>query len=454
MPPLLFPLPTTSILTFSAILVDPSSSHTTALADATAARTKLFLALKAEGSALAVVDAVQGYLPTLRGIIECLDSDELLLKGDPTFPWRSPLTHYTSTAPLLPLPSIHSEYLFVVLTYILALSNYAHSILASLPTFDQGSRSSITTEDEKKTTAGLARAVDLLCQAAGIAQWAAENVMPLVEPVRVAAGGRAGKNKWPVEAGSEAFRGLAEDVRTLLADAHVTAIRKLLLPVLSHTLFAPPGPPLPTNHPSASLLAKLYLHISTLYTSARATFKLPSRQLLKSSDKAAEPDNVEGEVIAPFKRYLRKESQLAEALAHKWLGVDAGENSKGSRIGEAVAWTRDAQTRLSEMEDGAVREKMKALGLGKGNERKKEERKARKGRVERELEDVQAWVRVYTRMNDTVSFQPIPAVASLNVPSGRPIFTAKAFVPPPPKLGTTRTSDPSDDSYAGQGNYY
>jgi len=66
MPPLLFALPTTSLLTFSNLLHDPSSSYTTALAEATSARTKLQLALKgvaenqAGSSALAVVDVSRG----------------------------------------------------------------------------------------------------------------------------------------------------------------------------------------------------------------------------------------------------------------------------------------------------------------------------------------------------------------------------------------------------------
>jgi hypothetical protein len=190
-----------------------------------------------------------------------------------------------------------------------------------------------------------------------------------------------------------------------LADAHLTAIRKLLLPVLPHVLFAPPGPPLPTSHPSPSLLAKLYLQVSSLYTSARALLKIqsePSRKLWKDKD---EPESVEGEIIPQLKRYLRKESLLANALAHKWLGVDAGENGKGAKMGEAVAWVKEAQGRLEELEDGKLREKVKGLGIGKGKDRKKEERKARKGRIERELEDVAAWVRAYTRMNDTVGQQ-------------------------------------------------
>jgi ribosomal protein L11 methylase PrmA len=62
MPPLLYPLPTTSQVTFSSLFLDPSSSFGSALAEATAARTKLHLALKAldekqpGASAVSVID--------------------------------------------------------------------------------------------------------------------------------------------------------------------------------------------------------------------------------------------------------------------------------------------------------------------------------------------------------------------------------------------------------------
>jgi hypothetical protein len=175
-------------------------------------------------------------------------------------------------------------------------------------------------------------------------------------------------------------------------------------------MFAPPGPPLPRNHPSPALLAKLYLHVARLYDSARALFKAhasdpssSSTRRLFRSDKIEEPDSAEGELLAGFKRYLKKEALLSQALAHKWLGVDAGENGKGARIGEAIALCKYAQSRLQDMEDGAMREKMKGMGIGKSNEKRKEERRARKGRVERDLEDVSAWIKSYTRQNDTVS---------------------------------------------------
>ncbi|WVW85602.1 hypothetical protein I302_107640 [Kwoniella bestiolae CBS 10118] len=486
MPPYLFPLPTTTLLTFSSLLTDPSGLYTTVLSEATAARTRLQLALKSVNdkepgsSALAVLDAVQVYLPYLKGIIACLDADELLFRGEPNFPWTSPLTSYKLSPPLLPLPSIHSEHLFVLLTYTLALSNYAHYILSSLPTYEKESVSrNLSSEDEKRITAGLSRAVDLLCQASGLADWVAENVILQVEPIRNALGGRlAGKGggRWPVESGREVFKGLS---MMFLADAHLTAIRKLLLPVLPHALFSPAGPPLPSNHPSASLLAKLYLYVTSLYTSSRALLKVQQSSSESSSKKlfSKEIDNEasEGEIITPLKRYLKKESLLSGALANKWLGIDLGENSKSStpKIGEAISYLRESLGRLEDLEDSKTREKIKGLSIGRNTERKKEERKSRRSRVEYEVEDTRAWVGSYVKMNDTVTFQPIPPVSSLIAPSGRPIFGPKAFVPPPSKFEPAhRLPTPGDEEeeevgkaqrdggaggegeYAGKGSYF
>ncbi|OCF57248.1 pH-response regulator protein palC [Kwoniella mangroviensis CBS 10435] len=487
MPPYLFPLPTTTLLTFSSLLTDPSGSYTSVLSEATAARTRLQLALKSVhdnepgSSALAVLDAVQVYLPYLKGIIACLDADELLFKGEPNFPWTSPLTQYKLSPPLLSLPSIHSENLFVLLTYTLALSNYAHYILSSLPTYEKESVSrNLSSEDEKRITAGLSRAVDLLCQASGLADWIAENVSLQVEPIKNALGGRlAGKggNRWPVESNRETFKGLS---MMFLADAHLTAIRKLLLPVLPHVLFSPAGPPLPSNHPSASLLAKLYLHVTSLYTSSRALLKVQqhssSSEGKKLFSKEFDIESSEGEIIVTLKRYLKKESFLSSALANKWLGIDLGEGSSGKsstpKIGEAISYLKESLSRLEDLEDSKTRERLKGLsiGIGRNTERKKEERKSRKSRVEYEVEDTKAWVRSYTKMNDTVTFQPIPPVSSLIAPSGRPIFGPKAFVPPPSKFEPARRlPSPGDDDdeiegkekggegeaeYAGKGSYF
>jgi hypothetical protein len=110
------------------------------------------------------------------------------------FSWRSSLTQ-SSSSPLLPLPSFHAEHLFVLVTYTLALSNYAHSILASLPTFEPSAGSSsvphMTSDDEKRTTAGLA-----------------ENVCPGLDGIRSATG-RVGKHRWPIETSGESLRGVS-----------------------------------------------------------------------------------------------------------------------------------------------------------------------------------------------------------------------------------------------------
>lgn len=118
---------------------------------------------------------------------------------------------------------------------------------------------------------------------------------------------------------------------------------------------------------------------------------------------------MDGDIIPPLCRYLRKEGVLSAAMSLKWYGVDAGENGKGQRVGEALAWVKEARGRLEELEDGKLRDKMKGLSFGKNKEKVKEERRNRRGRVEREVEDAEAWIRAYQKMNDTVSTTPDPS---------------------------------------------
>lgn len=180
------------------------------------------------------------------------------------------------------------------------------------------------------------------------------------------------------------------------------AISKLMHPTLAHSLINP-GPPLPKFHPSPSLLAKLYLHVGSLYDSARALLKIPEATPTKlfSRNKAdSDSDAVEGEVIPALKRYLVKESLLASALAHKWLGIDAGSD----KTGLAIAWLTEARKRVEVLEESKVREKMKglSLGLGKDKKQKEEVRRQRRGRVEWEKDGLDEWLKMLSRMNDTV----------------------------------------------------
>ncbi|KAL7418813.1 hypothetical protein Q5752_006497 [Cryptotrichosporon argae] len=449
--PFLYPYATTAALTYSSVLHDPRGAHTAALAETTAARARVAVSLAAAakgdagGSALAVVEAIQVYLPLLSSLVACLDADELLPKGDLAFTWHLPLS--SRSAPAV-LPSIHSEHLLLLLTYALALANYAHALLAALALPDDAAHAAAQPSaaaaqravDDPAVAATINRAVELLVLAAGVASYAADHV-----PSAVSAGR---KGTAPAELEPEVLRAVS---MTMLADAHTVAIRKMLLPFLPHYVFAPAGPPLPAKHPSASLLAKLQLHVADTYNTA---LSLVAANTGASASAAAVHDAVRPELC----RYLRKEGLLAASLARKWMAVNAGENTKGAGIGEAIAWARDARASLGRLEDGRVREKVKAFGIGKSHDKKKEVRRERLGRVERELEDVDAWEAAYVKMNDAVSFQAIPPAAALTLPPGRPILSLKPFEPPTDKFGpAARRAEAQGDKaegYAGRGQYF
>lgn len=104
MPPFLYSPPATSLLSYSDICLDPSSSYAVVLSDATEARARLRDALKqAQGNDadwLAVLDvrrrserqtrpaddahakAAQGYLRHVFGLQDLLDADKVLQKGE------------------------------------------------------------------------------------------------------------------------------------------------------------------------------------------------------------------------------------------------------------------------------------------------------------------------------------------------------------------------------------
>jgi len=136
-----------------------------------------------------------------------------------------------------------------------------------------------------------------------------------------------------------------------------------------------PGPPLPKSHPSPALIAKLYIHASSSFASARSLAKTHS----------------EGDVSSDLRKYLGHETILAEALSHKWLGVDAGETR--GRAGDAIAFLKWAKTELEGLGGEA-----KKVTLGKGSENKK----PKKSKISDELESVLSFLSTYKKMNDTV----------------------------------------------------
>ncbi len=171
-----------------------------------------------------------------------------------------------------------------------------------------------------------------------------------------------------------------------MADAHAIAVRKLLSPFHTSVTLRPPGPPLARGHPSPSLLAKLHLHIGSLYATARS--------LLKTVQSSSGDSVVKNDINAGLLDYLRKEGNLADAAARKWLGAEAGEAGK---VGLALAWLADARNRLDGGGNAASNLKSKLKSL-----KKEKDKKERKGRVEEELDEIEAYRKVYKQMNDTV----------------------------------------------------
>ena len=136
-----------------------------------------------------------------------------------------------------------------------------------------------------------------------------------------------------------------------------------------------PGPPLPNSHPSPAAIAKLYLHVESGYSSARSLAKTHS----------------DGDVSSDLRRYLANEATVALGLAHKWLGVDAGES--GSRAGHAVAFLKLAKGELEGLKDAG-----KKVLLGKGSDNQKPKR----NRIANELDSVTTFLKNYQKLNDSV----------------------------------------------------
>lgn len=170
-----------------------------------------------------------------------------------------------------------------------------------------------------------------------------------------------------------------------LADANLLAIRRLLSRSTSdaHTATAP-GPPLPSKHPSPSLLAKLHLNVYTLYDEARSLCKSP-----------ADLTTV-GELNADLRRYFTSGRSISIALAHKWLGIDAGENGGKDRAGEAIAWLTLAKEGLEQV-DTKISGGLNLIRVGK------QEKRVGRNKIGEELQSVNAFLNAYTRVNDTVS---------------------------------------------------
>ncbi|KAH9971147.1 hypothetical protein BGW80DRAFT_1228721 [Lactifluus volemus] len=414
-----FQLPTTGSLSFTDYFADGLDVYTTQISEATQARANLRAVLKeskhtdGDKDYLKLVKTLEEYLPNLYAIISCVASGDLVQAQEPVFSWRTTLSaHLFNNSPRLDLPTLPAELVFTLLTYAFALSNLARLNVAALGTYER--ERGISDVERKAKDEKLGFAVMLLCRASGLFEHVSTTALSGTEQTPSRKSNRAR----PPELCKEVASALS---KLALASAQSLAIRKLMTKS-SYDSTVSPGPPLPASHPSPGLLAKLHLEASALCASAESLLRIPSSR------------KHDMEVAEPLLLYARDSASLHDALARKWLGADAGARESN---GVAVGFLGWAKRELETLRDGGSG----GGGGGGGGGGKKEEgrdgRRERRERISAEAEDVAQFLRYYTRMNDTLSFQPVPSQAELqaSVPAGRLAVAAKPFAPPTPAFG-------------------
>ncbi|KAF8557644.1 hypothetical protein OG21DRAFT_1434897 [Imleria badia] len=442
----LYELPTTGSVSFSDFAIDTTEGnvYTARIANATQARANIRGVLKQsrrtdseDRDYLRIIKVLDDYTPHLRGIIACVQSDELQLKHEPVFSWRTTLSATLfNTSPRLRLPSLQADLASTLLTYAMALSNFSHSVIVSLGAYEYERTISETSRKEKDERLNFG--VTLLCRASGVFSAISEDVLGELD--KFGSGGAG----WvrPPDLCKEVNAALA---KMALADAQSLAIRKLLSKAAFESTLSP-GPPLPRSHPSTALIAKLHLDCAELYSSARTLAMAPSRFSLTSGLKVSfgstpksqgDSGGGSGEVSADLLKYLEKESKFHSAIAHKWLGVDAGETAQPGKGGEAVGFLKWA---LQELEDLHTPRLSKGLGIRRDGAKDRDhdgKRQDRKARTEKELKSVKVFLEHYRKINDSLTFDPVPKTSELQalIPEGRTAVAAKAYVFPDPAFG-------------------
>lgn len=127
------------------------------------------------------------------------------------------------------------------------------------------------------------------------------------------------------------------------------------------------------------MIAKLHLECISLYTSAKALAKSPA----------------DGEIAVEVRKYLTDKAAFHTAIAHKWLGVEAGENGGIDRAGDAVAFLAWAKKELDDLKDRNL-----TIHFGKGDKERE-----KKNQIQDELESVNTFYKYYKKMNDSVGIQ-------------------------------------------------
>lgn len=505
---------------------------------------------------LTIVKTIEEYLPYLLSVFNCVQTDDLILRYEPIFSWRTSISSTRFRGPQrVDLPGLHYELASTLLTYALTLSNFAGATVQGLGSFERDR--SISAEERKAKDDRLRWAADTLCRASGILLYLSQELLP---KWRDAVGRIDGL---PPDLTTEATLALS---KICLAEAQALSIRKLVSPSVAKAVdTVTPGPPLEKGHPSPSLLAKLHLNVVEELESAVGLLKTvaekgkggsgrgsgsakarrgggdaglsanhehelslrisgardhafndddddpqfaradangkSSKGGLFSKFKRSNKDNSGGEpkrVSGPYDaspspslngggggggggggnsfyappsssssiaggldrdlditssllKYLTFSATFHRSMAYKWLGIDSGESS--SKIGAGIAFLslsssllsssslKDLSSTLSNISISSSSSLLLSSSSVSSSSSSKPLKfltgSSRTGIVEQELATIQHWLESYRKLNDTVSFQPVPAIGEVQskVPAGRSALALKPFRLPVPSYG-------------------
>ncbi|KAJ9474559.1 pH-response regulator protein palC [Pseudozyma hubeiensis] len=454
---------------------------------------------------LTIVKTIEEYLPHMLAVFNCVQTDDLILRYEPVFSWRTSISGTRFRGPQrVDLSGLYYELASVLLTYALTLSNFAAATVATLGSFERDR--SLSSDARKLKDDRLRWAADTLCRSAGILLYLSTDLLP----------------KWSDQVGR--VEGLPPDLTTeatlalskvCLAEAQALAIRKLVSPSVGRAVdTVTPGPPLAKDHPSASLLAKLHLSVVEEMESATGLLRTVgekrkikrgggkemglsanhehdlARRVSASRDRRDDDDEEDAVVDVKggegkkkfFSKFKRgKETQPkhsgphdihpspSNSSSHNHLDPDLDISSNllrylsfsttfhrgmaykwlaidhgesSSRFGTAIAYLSLSSSLLS-----STPLKDASLANIISSSSSSSLLKSKKSFVEQELATVDHWLQSYRKLNDTVAFQPVVGVEEVlaKVPRGRAALGVKRYVLPSPVWG------PGSDGYVGRG---
>ncbi|TPX36170.1 hypothetical protein SmJEL517_g01435 [Synchytrium microbalum] len=321
------------------------------------------------------IEAIDMYLPHLLAALNASRQKPGVIKHNAAFKWKSTLSARVRKVKKVTHPKVSGSTLWFELTYVLLNRGYALCNMATAMMEARGSN-----DDEFR----LNQAADKLIQAAGTFTYIADEVLV----------------HWKTPVADRPPEGDPSVVRALalmaLSDGQLLAIRKARLKSMSN-----------------STLSKLYIDCAVKYEEALALFRVRMQASSSGPLSIVKSGELDGDLVQAAQCGVA----YCRAMVERCLAVDVYEKGE---IGKAVALIKNALKRVQSAHQTESNNQTYLLNT-----------------LNAEQIELKLLADTYIRVNDSVSFQPVPSIASLGniYPQPRSLLTAKIFIPPPFAFG-------------------